>query len=112
MKYLTVKEFREKGYLQELNRQFLHPLGLSLAIMIDEETGKETFGNIWDCREDPEGIIFDLKNSNMNRLENFIRKIDFVKNERLKFLDTRNTLFNTKDGIEPVMIPVLTSGCD
>ena len=31
---IDVKEFREKGYLQELNRRFLHPLGLALEIII------------------------------------------------------------------------------
>ena len=29
-KYMPIKEFRERGYLQELNRRFLHPLGLAL----------------------------------------------------------------------------------
>jgi hypothetical protein len=27
VKRIKIKEFREKGYLQELNRQFLHLLG-------------------------------------------------------------------------------------
>lgn len=31
MKQIDLKEFREKGYLQEANRQFFHPLGLKLA---------------------------------------------------------------------------------
>lgn len=28
--YIDLTEFRERGYLQELNRQFLHPLGMAL----------------------------------------------------------------------------------
>jgi hypothetical protein len=57
-KRMTAKEFRELGYLQELNRQFLHPLGLALEIAVDKDTGAETFGQVWDARGDPEGIVF------------------------------------------------------
>lgn len=58
MKRMTVKEFREIGYLQELNRQFLHPLGLALEVVVDDD-GNESFGHIWDSRDDPEGIIYE-----------------------------------------------------
>jgi hypothetical protein len=57
-KRMTPKEFRELGYLQELNRQFLHPLGLALEMVIDTDTGAEAFGQVWDYRDDPEGIVF------------------------------------------------------
>lgn len=40
---MNIKEFREKGYLQEVNRQFLHPLGLALEIEINDE-GEEQLG--------------------------------------------------------------------
>lgn len=56
-KTISVKEFRESGYLQELNRRFLHPLGLAMSVSIDDDDN-ETFGEIWDSREDPEGICF------------------------------------------------------
>jgi hypothetical protein len=55
---IDIKEFREFGYLQELNRQFLHPLGLALEVVVDDETGEESLGGIWDYRDDPEGIVF------------------------------------------------------
>jgi len=57
IKYMDVKEFHAEGYLQELNRKFLHPLGLALEIILDED-GTETLGGIWDYRDDPEGIGF------------------------------------------------------
>lgn len=57
IKRMSVKEFREMGYLQELNRQFLHPLGLALEIVRDKE-GNERFGEVWDYQDDPEGIVF------------------------------------------------------
>jgi len=57
-KRMTVSEFRKLGYLQELNRRFLHPLGLALEVVV-EGGGSEKFGQIWDYREDPEGPLFE-----------------------------------------------------
>jgi hypothetical protein len=56
--YMNLNEFRTRGYLHELNRQFLHPLGLALEIVIDDE-GNESIAGIWDHRDDPEGIAYD-----------------------------------------------------
>jgi hypothetical protein len=56
-KRISAKEFREQGYLQELNRCFLHPLGLALEVTV--ENGEIVgFGGVWDYRDDPEGIVF------------------------------------------------------
>lgn len=55
---MSPKEFRELGFLQEVNRCFLHPLGLALEIVRDTDTGEESFGAVWDYRDDPEGMIF------------------------------------------------------
>ena len=57
IKTISVAEFRELGYLQELNRLFLHPLGLALSVAVVGE--EETFGPIWDYRDDPGGIRID-----------------------------------------------------
>ena len=57
--YIPIAEFRKLGYLQELNRQFLHPLGLALEVIVDDETGEESLGGIWDYRDDREGIRYD-----------------------------------------------------
>jgi len=54
---MTIEEFRELGFLQELNRQFLHPLGLALEVVVNED-GSESFGKVWDCRSDAEGIRY------------------------------------------------------
>ncbi len=58
IKHIDIKEFRERGYLQEANRQFFHPLGLALEITVDDDTGEETLSGVWDYRDDPEGIVF------------------------------------------------------
>lgn len=57
-KTLTVKEFRALGLVQEINRKFLHPLGMALEVIVDADTGEERIERVWDNREDPEGWVF------------------------------------------------------
>jgi hypothetical protein len=57
MNYMTVKEFRELGFLQEVNRLLLHRAGLALEVIINDD-GSEQFGGIWDCRDQPNGISY------------------------------------------------------
>ena len=56
-KILSIKEFRELGLLQEVNRKFFHPLGLALAVELNYD-GTESLKEIIDSRDDPEGFIF------------------------------------------------------
>ncbi len=58
VKKIDINEFREIGYLQEVNRRFFHPLGLALEISQDEDGGPWRLGGVWDYRDDPEGILF------------------------------------------------------
>ena len=99
IKKIDIKEFREKGYLQELNRQFLHPLGLALEVQINED-GYESLGGIWDYREDPEGIIYDLKNSSKERIEKFETNRKFIASEFDRMADIR--IPNLSFWIEPI----------
>lgn len=80
-KYIDIKEFRELGYLQELNRLFLHRLGFALSITIDDETEEEYINGIWDYREDKEGIYFDLANSDSKRYNEFRKKAQYVQDQ-------------------------------
>ncbi len=57
-KYIDPIEFVEKGYLQEVNRRFLHILGLALEVYVDDD-GKAVISGIWDWRDDSEGIVFE-----------------------------------------------------
>ena len=84
--YMDIKKFREEGYLQELNRQFLHPLGLALEVS-QHADGSESLGGIWDYREDPEGIIFD-KGDEPTEDQRRRRQERINKQERLR-RDTR-----------------------
>jgi len=69
-KKMNIAEFREKGYLQELNRRFLHPLGLALEITMDGDN--ERISGVWDHRNDKEGIFFDVANSEDERKIRFL----------------------------------------
>lgn len=55
---LNINEFVEKGYLQEANRLFFHPLGLSLVVKYDEDSQQFALGGVLDCRSDEEGVVF------------------------------------------------------
>jgi len=58
IKYADISELRDLGVIQEINRQFLHPLGLALEVEIDDQTGEVHLGGVWDSRDDPEGIAY------------------------------------------------------
>ena len=81
IKKIDIKEFREKGYLQELNRRFLHPLGLALEVDVDKLTGEESLGGIWDCREDKEGVYYGVSTSDKERKDRMVTKKEFIDNE-------------------------------
>jgi hypothetical protein len=82
IKRMSIKDFQQLGFLQEANRQFFHPLGLALEVVVEEcshcngqrpigvdhvppnclkcdNAGELVrLGGVWDFREDPEGIVF------------------------------------------------------
>jgi hypothetical protein len=70
IKKITAKEFREKGYLQELNRRFLHPLGLALEVIINEEDESEQFGSVW-VADDDEGWVFGNPSPDKEKADSF-----------------------------------------
>jgi len=57
-KRVGAKFLLESGLLFQINRTFLHPLGLALEVEIDKKTDEVKFGGIWDCRDEPKGILF------------------------------------------------------
>jgi hypothetical protein len=76
-------EFREKGYLQEVNRRFFHPLGIALAAITNNATGEIIGFQIVDDRDDSYGTIYDLKNSDVERIKRFQKNETFI-NEEIK----------------------------
>jgi len=122
VKYIDMKEFREKGYLQEVNRRALHPVGLALEITVfDRWSGfrylvkkafkllfkgeeKEIVTGVWDYREDVMGIYYGFSNTpetnkTQRRAQALIKKMNF-ENEILKRKLYREELFG--DVIEPI----------
>lgn len=97
---MNIIEFRTKGYLQEVNRRFFHPLGIALEIILNDETGEEKLGGIWDYRSDEEGIYYNIKESDEERINRFKRNKAFIDNE----FEVRNKIRKEKLGfeIEPI----------
>ena len=85
IKRIDIKEFREMGLLTEVNRTFFHPLGLALEVIIDDETGEEKLGGIWDYREDPEGILYHEENFPTEKVE---KAQEFIKSQYEKRFKT------------------------
>jgi hypothetical protein len=50
--YVDPEELLARGYIQEANRQFFHPLGLALSVNEDDEL------NVIDNRFEVEGMYF------------------------------------------------------
>lgn len=101
-KLIDIKEFTEKGYLQELNRCFLHPLGLALAVSINETSGEYVLAGVIDYRDDKEGIYFDLANANTERKEKFLKNSEFINSEFEKRNKNRQEVLGFD--IEPITI--------
>lgn len=97
--YMNLREFADKGYLQEANRQFFHPLGLAL-VLNEYPDGRVEFVGILDQRSDAAGIYFDLANSPEDRVERFRDKADTVVVARQCRARTREGLFGHE--IEPI----------
>jgi len=53
-RFIPLQELFEKGYLQEVNRQFFHPMGLSLAFI----EGDDPRLVVYDFRYTPYGPLF------------------------------------------------------
>lgn len=59
--YISIEEFRDFGFLQELNRKFLHPMGLAVEVRLaDEKSAAQVSDRIRqavaDDVEDPEAV--------------------------------------------------------
>jgi hypothetical protein len=108
IKRMDIAEFRRLGYLEELNRRFLHPLGLALEINVDDKDGTESLGGIWDYREDPEGIFYDVAidvrgdTGHFNLPPGAVEYSAFVDAEMEKRRPARIALFGGTDGIQPL----------
>ena len=77
MKKMMAEDFMDEGYLSEINRLFLHPLGL--AMFVDPENN--VYG-VFDSRDDPEGYIF--AEEMMPRVKAHAEALEVERNKRFK----------------------------
>lgn len=70
---MDLNEFVHLGLLQEINRQLLHPMGLALEVICEENGDVISFGGVWDYRDDPEGMRYAAFT------EESVRKFNTVK---------------------------------
>jgi hypothetical protein len=95
---MSLAELVSTGFLQELNRQFLHPRGLALCVNGDEQTQKSWL-SIWDYRDDLEGMIFSDETI---QTPASIQKAKNVQAEFDKRAKTRRAMFVNETGIQPI----------
>lgn len=74
IKRIDLNEFKNEGFLQEVNRLFFHPLGLALEVIVDEDGNVEKLGGVWDYRDDPEGMFFTNNSLSTDKIER-VRKL-------------------------------------
>jgi hypothetical protein len=93
IKRMDLNEFVDKGFLQEANRLFFHPLGLALEAVTDDKNKDKVIrlGGVWDFRDDPEGIVYEFDNEKAKKV--FISKAVDVEEERQKHYDARCLIF-------------------
>lgn len=76
-KMMPIGEFVDVGYLTELNRRFLHPLGLSLATEKDA-SGELKIAGVIDARDMLGGLVYDLTAEDIARAKR-IRELERVR---------------------------------
>lgn len=80
-KRMSVAEFRRLGYLREVNRCFLHPLGLALEVIADE-SGRERFGEVIDQRSNPCGSLYPARTLENKKAHTQARTITAEREEK------------------------------
>ncbi len=85
-KEINLKEFRDFGYLQEVNRRFFHPLGLALIMDCEGEDESQARLAIQDFRHLNEGHRFPESLISIQKAERIQDELDMRKNYRTQAL--------------------------
>ena len=74
---------KDSGLLFEINRRVLHPFGLAISVREDVLTDEWVVANVWDYRDDEEGMIFEEETfqHGLDKLNKFMENIG---NEKLR----------------------------
>jgi hypothetical protein len=90
-KYMKMSEFKEAGYLQEVNRTFFHPLGLALAVKVSKD-GIVTLKGVQDHRDNPDGVTYAPMDA-----DGAVAKATFINGERNKRATQRALAWGTHE---------------
>lgn len=80
--YISPKDFLNKGYVQEANRIFFHPLGLQLEIHTNDEGIDEI--KVLDRSIIPEGLIMSEEEINSDKVKENAKFFFFEINKRME----------------------------
>jgi hypothetical protein len=104
IKRMDIREFREHGYLMEVNRRFFHPLGLALEVGVPnpgDEDQTWRLGGIWDYRGDPEGVTFSTADGRTGLTPEDAHRAAAIDAEIEAKAACRMALFGSDSTIEP-----------
>jgi hypothetical protein len=110
-KHISIKEFCDLGFLQEVNRLVLHPAGLALEVTFDDDDPDNPWiSGVWDYRDDPEGIWFDWKSwpeeRSYDKASSVTAEVNKHREARTKmFAEAYPEYVSSDPTIEPVLAP-------
>jgi hypothetical protein len=96
-KRMSIREFREFGFLQEANRLFFHPLGIGLEVIVDYE-GVERLGGIWDYRHLPDGMCYSTHQIEQDEIDRVEKLFNSKKENRIALWGTPYQQIDKEDG--------------
>lgn len=85
--FMDLQEFVDDGYLLEVNRVLLHPLGLALVLDRDDD-GTLSIAGIGDARDDPEGVTFTWDPGDVEKVRNVEQLWDARVQARVRAIGT------------------------
>lgn len=85
--FIDLQEFVDEGYLLELNRVILHPLGLAL-VLDRADDGTLSIAGIGDARDDLEGVTFTWDEGDVEKVRNVERLWDARVQARVRAIGT------------------------
>jgi hypothetical protein len=97
MKNIDIKEFIEKGFLQEVNRKFFHPLGLALSVK-ENEDGTWSLYDVWDYRDDPEGMFFGDGVISQEKIDN----VEKLRQSKIEIRLNTKDVYIDENGIQKI----------
>ena len=100
IKRMDLNEFKSKGFLQEVNRLFFHPLGLALEVFVDEDGNVTSLGGVWDFRDDPEGMFFGNEQLSEEKMNNVNELLGSKTMKRIEYAEKDNDIYADDFGIQ------------